>query len=194
MKKFLVILTAFLAVFALLGCDGRGGGSSTPTGGSKTEKNWTIATFSGLTINETPGEYVGNTGLQAGDKDNTTLAIDGSTLKITASGSAYKPINVQVGTATGGTAYYHSEGFTAASGVEYTITFKASVASGSGQVRFAANGGTMEGTVTLDTAPKDVSYTWTQAATGGNFKFDTGNTAVGTALIITPPLKITWME
>lgn len=192
MKKFLVILTAFLAVFALLGCDGRGGGSSTPTGGSKTEKDWTIAAFTGLSI--TDDQYVGNTGIQLADKNSSSIAVSGNTVVVTPTSGTYKQVNIQVGAATGGSAYYHGDGFTAAAGVEYTITFKASVSSGTGSVRFAANGDSLAGGTSLNTTPTDVSFTWTQNATGGNLKFDTGSTAQGTGFIITPPLKITWME
>jgi hypothetical protein len=132
------------------------------------------------------GEYIGNTGIQrgAGAAELTLTPIEGGFTATVVSGN-YKQINIQVGTAAGGTNYYTSDGFVAETGTNYKITFKASVSTGTGQFRAGANNNALnwDGDFALTTTPAEFEYEWTQGS--GNFKFDTGNTAVDTAIIIT---------
>jgi len=172
--------------------------TDTVTGNITLYAKWTATTpvvfwqptFTGLTI-DAGGEYVGNTGIQAADKANTTLTVvaDGFTFS---SAGQYKPINIQTGTAVGGTEYYFSDGFNAAADTSYTISFMASVDSttANGQIRFKANGGSFDSGTAINSTPKLLTYSWTQTSTGGNFQFDSGNTTGGFEITITD-IKIT---
>jgi hypothetical protein len=168
-----------------------------PTGGSGTPGDGTVVWEPTITastpINTTADpEYIGNTGIQAGDKANTTLGVvaGGFTVGIKAGESGYKPINIQVGTACGGTDYYNTEGFHAVANTDYTITFMASVNTGTGQIRFKANGGSFDGGHAISTTPTELTFSWKQTATGGNFQFDTGTTPTTSVITITG-IKIT---
>jgi len=144
---------------------------------------------------ESNGEYIGNFGIQRGaNASELTLTpiANGFTAKV-ASGN-YKRIIIQTPNA-GGTNYYTDpNGFTAcAAGKTYTITFMASVESGTGQIRANANGAPSGSdpwaeTKDLTTTPAGFSYTWTQGS--GNLMFDTGNTATNGVIKITD-IKVT---
>jgi len=65
----------------------------------------------------------------------------------------------------------------------------ASVESGTGQLRAGANGAsTWEKTLELTTTPTQFTHSWTQGS--GNYKLDTGNTAVNGVIKITD-IKVT---
>jgi len=137
------------------------------------------------------GKAIGNFGIQAVDKPNTTLTVVAGGFTITSTSGQYKSVNVQFENA-GGTNYYTTPD--GASGVtngkDYTITFMASVAGpADGGIRLAANNSsTWSSPTTLNTTPKLISYSWTQ--TGGNLKIDTAGTPQDMALTITG-IKIT---
>jgi len=134
---------------------------------------------------ENSGEYIGNTGIQNGDTTNLTLAAITDGFTATLVGGSYKQINIQVGSGAGGTGYYADNGFTAFTGNDYTITFMASVDSGTGILRAGANNNASnwEKTQNLTDTPTEFKYSWTQAT--GNLKLDTGTSAVGTVINIT---------
>ncbi len=140
---------------------------------------------------------VNNRGIQAYDKENTTMAIVADSLHITATSGNYKTINIFTGLAVGGDDYYWSNGFKPTKNKEYTVTFEAAVASGSGQVRIRGNSKTSkeEDWITTNlnamTASEGkeagftkVIYTYTQEENGGNLQIDTGATETDVALIL----------
>ncbi|REE80157.1 GH35 family endo-1,4-beta-xylanase [Paenibacillus taihuensis] len=135
-------------------------------------------------------QYLGNgnyqPGVQLADTGSSKMAMyaDGS-LGINPSGGTYKAINIQTGTAVGGTNYYTNSGFVAEANKTYTITFNAYVADGTGQVRARGNNSGDWASTSISTTPTPVTYTWTQAATGGNLQIDTGSTAQDTVVYIT---------
>jgi uncharacterized repeat protein (TIGR02543 family) len=145
------------------------------------------------TAMEGSGEYIGQFGIQRGAQaSELTLAAIANGFTATLVSGTYKQINIQVGTAVGGTDYYHQDGFKPTAGTTYTITFMAS-ASGTGQLRANANGAPSgsdpwDKTQDLTTTPTEFSYTWTQGS--GNLVLDTGNTAVNGVITITG-IKIT---
>src|SRR5690606_36894908 len=108
-------------------------------------------------------------------------------LGIKATTGQYKAINIQTGSAVGGTDYYWNQGFKAEANTIYQVMFDAYVESGSGQVRVRGNAKTNETweATAIDETPKSVSYTWTQASDGGNLQIDTGNTATAVIVFIT---------
>jgi hypothetical protein len=191
MKKKFILIAALIAALAVVftGCwdDLHGGtGSGGGGGGGASTIVWQPTITASTTING--GEYIGNTGIQAADKANTTFTAIAGGFTIAVSGSGYKPINIQTPNA-GGTSYYTSEGFTACTtGTAYTITFMASVDTGTGQIRFKPNGGSFDGGQSIDTTPKAVTCSWTQAS--GNLQFDTGSTPVTSVITITG-IKVT---
>lgn len=141
------------------------------------------------------GAFLGNgayqPGIQIADKGSSSMQMyeDGA-LGINPSGGTYKAINIQTGTAVGGTNYYATDGFIAEADKAYTVTFSVYAESGIGQVRVRGNNTGEWQTTNLSSAtPIPVSYTWTQSATGGNLQIDTGSTAQGTIVYITD-LKI----
>ena len=165
---------------------GGGGGGGGPT----TVWQPTITASTALDANN---EYIGNFGIQRGaPTSELTIASIADGFSATVVSESYKQINIQAGPngGTGSTDYYNSQGFKATVDTVYTITFMASVTSGTGQLRLGPNGN-LSGSPqseALTTTPKAVTCTWTQ--TGGNFKLDTGNSAVATVIKITG-IKIT---
>jgi len=149
-------------------------------------------TITASTTIEGNGEYLGNTGIQnTAVSDGITIAAIANGFTISGANNNYKQINIQVGTAAGGTDYYASDGFNADTGVTYTLSFNASVDTGTGQLRLAANNedftnGTGVETISLTTTAQVFTYSWTQ--TTGNFHFDTGST---TGTITITNIKIT---
>jgi len=143
-------------------------------------------------------EYInGNLGIKRdATVDEMTIAtIDGG-ISVTLVSGQYKQFCIQVGGGdVGGSNYYWNaeNGFKPNKGDDYTITFMASVASGTGKLRLNGNGAPggsdpWAQTESLDTTPKAVTYSWTQNT--GNLKFDTGDSDVGTVINITG-IKIT---
>jgi len=169
------------------------GGSGNPGGPGETPGAnvvWQPEITASTTMNSS-GEYIGNTGIQrASGASELTLAAIANGFTATVTSGTYKQINIQVGTAAGGTSHYATEGFIAATGTTYTITFMASVASGTGQLRAGANNNASdwEKKQDLSSTPATFTYTWTQGS--GNLKLDTGNTAANVAITITG-IKIT---
>ena len=160
--------------------------SGTPPASGIPITDWEPTITSTTDINGS-GEYIGQTGIKR-DSNADQIAfgvIDGGFTVIATSGT-YKQFCVQVGSGAGGTAYWASDGFTASVDTEYTITFMASVASGTGQIRLNANGKSgdpWDKSENLDTTPKAVTFTWTHAS--GNFHFDTGSTPITSVITIT---------
>jgi len=141
------------------------------------------------------GEYIGNTGIQRGaDASELTLTPIDNGFKATLVKDQYKRIIIQTPNAGGTSHYTTPDGFTAcAPGKEYTITFMASVTSGTGQLRANANGAPSgsdpwDKTQNLTATPEEFSYTWTQGS--DNLFLDTGNTATGGVIVITN-IKVT---
>jgi hypothetical protein len=183
-KKVWLILLAVVFVFgfSLLGCSDDGGG-----GGDDPVVVWRPSITGTTTIFDT--EYIGQTGIKSQDKATTTLGVVAGGFTFTSTGQ-YKAIVVQFPNA-GGSNYYTNEGATGVTnGKTYTISFMASVASGAGQLRFAANDGNLNDgpTKVLSSTPTLVTYSWTQ--TGNNLKFDSGNSAANFVITITG-IKIT---
>jgi len=138
------------------------------------------------------GEYIGNTGIKrdSGAGEIAFGVIDGG-FTVTLTDGQYKQFCVQVGTGVGGTDYYYTAWAPAcATGTNYTVTFMASVVSGTGQIRIGPNNNSPDWPKSQDltTTPTEVTYSWTQGS--GNLKFDTGNSAVGTVITITG-IKVT---
>lgn len=144
---------------------------------------WEVPNFTGADVTSNP-EYVGNLGLQAADKDNTSLTISSNALVIKATSGTYKTLTLQTGTAAGGTSYYQNAGFNAVTGTTYKITIRASVES-TGQMRVRDSNRTGDNNWTNFTptiTPANYEYIWTQAS--GNFSIDTGSTPTNAGLII----------
>jgi len=138
------------------------------------------------------GEYIGNTGIKRdSNASEITLApIDGG-FTATVTDGTYKQFCVQVGNEAGGTNFYYTAWVPpCAAGTDYTITFMASVETGTGQVRVGPNNNAdnWPKSVSLTTTPVEVTYSWVQGS--GNVKLDTGSTATGGKIIITG-IKIT---
>ena len=133
------------------------------------------------------GEYAGNWGIQLGDTGTSTMSIVGNLL-VTATSGGHKAIQIQTSSAApGAVGGYSTDAFAAVADKEYKVTFDARVSTGTGQVRIRGNSATntVWSDEALTTAPKSVSYTYTQTATGGRIEIDTGSTGVGTDVIIT---------
>jgi GH35 family endo-1,4-beta-xylanase len=160
---------------------------------------WSLDTSKlGVPGTTSDGEYLQGTdgayqpGIQIADKGSSSMAMyDGGSLGINPSGGTYKAINIQTGTAVGGTNYYATSGFVAEANKTYSVTFSVYVGDGNGEVRVRGNNakGTWS-TTNISSAPTPVSYTWTQNADGGNMQIDTGSTAQGTIVYLTD-LQIT---
>jgi len=151
-------------------------------------------TITATTDIATRPEYIANTGIKR-DATDTELVFgvlaDGFTVKVLS--GTYKQFCVQVGTDAGGSNYYYTAWTPpCAAGTDYTVTF---MVSGSGQLRLNGNGAPSGSdpwakTVSVTSTPTEVTYSWTQSTTGGNLKFDTGDSAVNTVITITG-IKIT---
>ena len=155
--------------------------------GTKGTIVWRPAITSSTPIKGDDNNFLGDFGIQASDKDNSTIAAIDNGFTIITVNSQYKPINIMAPNA-GGNDYYASSGFTAcAKDATYTISFKASVPEDkTGQIRFAKDGsGSFDGgqSVTIDETPKTVSFQWTHG--NGNVKLDTGTTPNDVLITIT---------
>jgi hypothetical protein len=175
---------------------GGSSGGGDPGSGGGGNVVWQPAITASTTMNG-GGEYVGDTGIKRdAQSSELTLAAIANGFTVTVVNGPYKPFCIQIPNA-GGTKYYTDNGFTACTaGKTYTITFMASVTSGSGQLRAVENmtegnngpSGTWPKEQALTVSPIAFSYTWTQSS--GNLKFDTGDTANGGVIKITD-IKVT---
>lgn len=186
-KKLWPLLLAVVMVFGfIVSC----GDDDAPPAGEPTVV-WQPA-ITASTPMQNSGEYIGSTGIQrAVGASELTLTPIANGFTMTLVSGTYKPINIQVGTAAGGTNYYtNPDGFNAVTGTAYTLSFNASVTSGTGQLRIVANGADFSSpqNESLTTTPKAVTFSWTQGS--GNLKLDTGSTATGGVITITG-IKIT---
>ena len=134
-------------------------------------------------------DWAGQVGIQrAVSASELTLGVEGGNLTLTVVSDSYKPINIQTGTAVGGTNHNWNPAvaFNPTASKEYKATFDASVASpgSTGQVRVRGNNTGNWAENVLTDNPTSVEYTWTQTAGGGNLQIDTGNTAVDGKIII----------
>jgi hypothetical protein len=108
---------------------------------------------------------------------DTSIAINGAALVITATEGGWKEFRIQTGLVAEGTDFYwnSTNGFEPTAGETYIITINANVADGTGQIRFGGNvGASGISEASLTTTPTDFTFEYTQAA--GNVRFDTGNT------------------
>ena len=106
------------------------------------------------------GEYIGDNGnqygIQAADKNNMTISLKSGALYVTATNGTYKPVNIQTGTAVGGTSWWANQGFVAAADVTYTVSFKASIVPPvTGEVRVRGNNTGDWQTTNLTATPVD---------------------------------------
>jgi hypothetical protein len=163
-----------------------------------TLQTWGPVPFDTLSLTGSNKYVDGNWGFGNYPND-MVLDTANATVKLTSTGN-YQNVTIFTGTAYNGQNYYWASppGFSPSLDTVYTLSFMASVESGTGKVqikRYTVNAVMSDSNAvyhedTLTTTPKLISYTF--AYKGGNILF--GNQDGGAQTLIVSDLKITWME
>jgi len=180
MKKFLaVFLAAILTLsIAIVTFSPSIAQASTP------ELKWSpvFGTTWGTPANFVGGQGSEQYGIQLADTGTSTLSVENA-LHIRGTTGRWKDINIQTGTAVGGSAHYASNGFTAVVDTDYILTFDVRVAADTGQVQVQGGGGSLLED-NLNTVFKTISYNFSTTSSSGNIRIGTGSTALNNDMIV----------